>query len=67
MKFPSFQKIALLTVGVLAGNWVVDQWVIRSEANPQGWVDFQPGFGLDDVVRAGVVSTVAIFTGQLVR
>ncbi len=70
MKFPSFQKIALLTVGVLAGNWIVDQWVIKrhDEAGKEtGWVVVEPGFGQDDVIRAAVVSTVAIVTGQLVR
>jgi len=35
---PNFRKIAMLTLGILAGNWVVDQWVIRSEANPNGFV-----------------------------
>jgi len=70
MKFPSFQKIALLTVGVLAGNWIVDQWVIKqvdASGRETGWVVMEDGFGQDDVIRAAVVSTVAIFTGQLVR
>jgi len=61
------RKIAMLTAGILAGNWVVDQWIIRSEANPNGFVDFSPGFGLDDVVRAGVVATTAIFVTRLVK
>jgi hypothetical protein len=70
MKFPSFQKIALLTVGVLAGNWIVDQWVIKqtnAAGQETGWVVVEPGFGQDDIIRAAVVSTVAIVTGQLVR
>jgi len=64
---PNFRKIAMLTLGILAGNWVVDQWVIRSEANPNGFVDFQPGFGLDDVVRSGVVATTAIVLTRFVK
>ena len=70
MKFPSFQKIALLTVGVLAGNWIVDRWVIKQtdEAGKEtGWVGMEAGLGQDDIIRAAVVSTVAILTGQLVR
>ena len=70
MKFPSFQKIALLTVGVLAGNWIVDRWVIKQtdEAGKEtGWVVMEEGLGQDDIIRAAVVSTVAILTGQLVR
>ena len=64
---PNFRKIAMLTLGILAGNWVVDQWVIRSEANPNGFVDFEPGFGLDDVVRSGVVATTAIVLTRFVK
>ena len=64
---PNFRKIAMLTLGILAGNWVVDQWVIRSEANPNGFVDFSPGFGTDDVVRAGVVATTAIVVTRFVK
>ena len=70
MKFPSFQKIALLTVGVLAGNWIVDQWVIKrvdAAGKETGFIQMEDEFGQDDVIRAAIVSTVAIFTGQLVR
>lgn len=70
MKFPSFQKIALLTVGILAGNWIVDQFVIKkvdASGRESGWVEVAEGFGQDDVVRSLVVATVAIFTGQLIR
>jgi len=63
----NFRKIAMLTAGILAGNWVVDQWIIRSEANPNGIVAFTPGFGFDDLVRAGVVASTAIFVTRLVK
>tara|TARA_B100002049_G_C15837208_1_gene273571 strand:- start:314 stop:508 length:195 start_codon:yes stop_codon:yes gene_type:complete len=63
----NLRKVGMLTLGILAGNWVVDQWVIRSAENPNGFVDFSPGFGLDDVVRSGVVATVAIFTTRLIK
>jgi len=63
----NLRKVGMLTLGILAGNWVVDQWVIRSEANPNGLVDFQPGFGLDDVVRSGVVAGVAIALTRFVK
>jgi len=64
---PNLQKIAMLTLGILAGNWVFDQWIVRSDANPAGLVDFTPGFGLDDVVRAGVVATTAIVVTRFVK
>tara|TARA_R100001086_G_scaffold227754_1_gene146973 strand:+ start:566 stop:763 length:198 start_codon:yes stop_codon:yes gene_type:complete len=64
---PNFRKIAMLTLGILAGNWVVDQWIIRSEANPNGFVDFQPGFGMDDIIRSGVVATTAIVVTRFVK
>lgn len=64
---PNFRKIAMLTLGILAGNWVVDQWIIRSEANPNGFVDFQPGFGVDDIIRSGVVASTAIVVTRFVK
>ena len=63
----NFRKIGMLTLGILAGNWVVDNFVIRSEANPRGMVEATPGFGLDDFVRSGVVATTAIVLTRFVR
>ena len=64
---PNLQKIAMLTLGILAGNWVFDQWIVRSDANPNGFVDFTPGFGLDDVVRAATVAGTAIVVTRFVK
>jgi ABC-type arginine transport system permease subunit len=63
----NFRKIGMLTLGILAGNWVVDNFVIRSEANPRGMVEASAGFGLDDLVRSGVVATTAIVLTRFVR
>ena len=64
---PNFRKVAMLTVGILAGNFVFDQWILRSNANPNGFVEFKEGFGLDDVTRAAVVAPTAIVVSRLVK
>ena len=63
----NFRKIGMLTLGILAGNWVVDKFVIRSAENPRGLVDVAPGFGLDDLVRSGIVAGTAIAVTRFVR
>ena len=63
----NFRKIGMLTLGILAGNWVVDNFVIRTKENPRGLVDVAPGFGLDDLVRSGIVAGTAIALTRFVR
>jgi hypothetical protein len=54
-------KIVKLTVGASVGNWIADAWILKAGPADEGFVDMEPGFGMDDVVR-GITVAVSILT-----
>lgn len=54
------EKFAILVGSVLAGNYLAERFVLRVPGEAGGLIDVEPGFGMDDVVRAGIVAGIAM-------
>lgn len=44
-------------VGVVAGNYVAEKWILKANPEDPGFILAANGFGLDDLVRAAVCLT----------
>lgn len=61
-------KGALVVFGsAIAGNFAAEKFLLKDPTDPndKGLVEVQPGFGMDDVVRALAI-TVVVLVGQAV-
>lgn len=65
------KELAVVGIGVLAGDWIFTKF-LAARYNDQGqkvggFIDVQPGFGMDDVIHAGVIAVVIVGSSRLLK
>ena len=60
MNKSNLKKVVVIAGGAIAGNYVFDQLVTS------GIVQYDPtGFGVDDIVNAGLIGVCSVIAGML--
>lgn len=49
----------------LAGEWIAENWIIKDGPDDRGFIERSPGFGLDELARAGTVTVLALLGMKL--
>lgn len=66
--FPGLMTIAVGSAGVLAGEYVAEKWVLKDGPDdPDGFIQMEDGFGLDEIARGVTVFVVTWAVLRLVR
>lgn len=66
MNLKGFLIVLLLAV---LGNYVAERFVIKdpNDPNDQGFVDFKPGFGTDDIARGATIALCVVLGGGILK
>jgi hypothetical protein len=65
----SIKGFLIVLVLAIAGNYAAERWVLKdpNDPNDPGFVDFKPGFGMDDVARGATIALAVIVGGGVLK
>ena len=65
---PTMKQALAIAAGAVAGNFVAERWILKASADdPTGFILVADGFGMDDIVRAGVITAGALLAMKLLK